>query len=46
MVEEDHAGGGDGGLQLEEGVESTLELRIPQLVRCHLRTKRMSTISK
>ncbi len=46
MVEEDHAGGGDGGLQLEEGVESSLELRIPQLVRCHLHTERMSTISK
>ncbi len=40
MVEEYHAGGGDGGLQLEEGVESSLELRIPQLVGCHLRTKK------
>ena len=40
MVEEDHTGGGDGGLQLEECVQAGLDLGIPQFVSGHLKTKR------
>ena len=36
MIEEDHAGGGDGGLQLEEGVQPALDLHFTQLVGRHL----------
>ena len=46
MVEENHAGGGDGALQLEEGVQTTPDLRVSELVSCHLHPKQTTSESR